>query len=283
MSQRAEEHRERVLARTYGNERDGWERVEEYRRVREYVDSRPGVNSATVASALDLPRSRIRSWVDGAGRPDPVRAIQLAAERGWLDAEPGDPVFEALVVCHAWVYAGGSIAAENYRPSFAVNGDDPETTLLACLEALDLDYRRYRDDVDRRATEIVPADHGVVLGRYLAGVLDAPTGPKDSETAMGLPGWLSGAPYETRRRWARTYVMVRGCRREDRAGGVQLVERRTDVYRNALRAFLEDLVEHPEWITLSGDTTVYVRPPAADRLYTRPTIGVTQHGTAASD
>jgi hypothetical protein len=220
--------------------------------------------------------------VEGDGRPDPVRAIEHARRLGWLETEPGEAAFEALTVCHAWVHAGGSIAAENYRPSFAVDRDDPETTLLDCLDALKLDYRRYRDRVEERATEVVPANHGVVLGRFLAGVLDAPVGPKDAETAMGLPEWLSEAPYETRRRWARTYVTVRGCRRDDRAGGVQIVERRHDVYRNALQEFLADLVERPEWITLSGDTTVYVRPPAADRLHARPRIGAGQPA-AASD
>jgi hypothetical protein len=277
------DRREQKLARTYGQDRDGWERVREFRRVREFVDGRPDVGSGVVAARLDLPRSRVRPWVDGESRPDPVRAVQRAWDLGWLEARPGDPVFEALAVCNAWIFAGGSIAAENYRPTFAVGASDPEEPLLEAIETLGLDYRRYRREVDRRATEIAPTDHGVLLGRYLAGVLDAPIGPKDDEGGLGLPLWLSTTPTETRRRWARTYVTVRGYERTDRGGAVQLVERRPDGYRQALSELFADLVDCPESVTLSGERTVYLHPPAADRLHARPMLGSGGSGATASD
>lgn len=277
------DRRERKLARTYGQDRDGWERVREFRRVREFVDGRPDVGSGVVAARLDLPRGRVRPWVEGESRPDPVRAVQRAWDLDWLEAGPGDPVFEALAVCHAWIFAGGSIAVENYRPTFAVGGSDPEESLLEAIQTLGLEYRRYRSDVDRRATEIAPTENAVLLGRFLAGVLDAPIGPKDDEGGLELPLWLSTSPIETRRRWARSYVTVRGHERTDRGGAVQLVERRPDGFRQALSELFADLVDCPESVILSGDRTVYLHPPAAEHLHAAPTLGSAASGATASD
>jgi hypothetical protein len=61
-----------VLARTYGGDRDGWERVTEYQRVLEYTGKHPDKGSSAVASAVGLPRGRIRPWIDDGARPDPV-------------------------------------------------------------------------------------------------------------------------------------------------------------------------------------------------------------------
>lgn len=73
----------RALADTYrgGYAPDPWERVTEYQRVLEYTAEHPNKGSSAVASALELPRGRIRPWMDGA-RPDPVCAIQTAEEHG---------------------------------------------------------------------------------------------------------------------------------------------------------------------------------------------------------
>lgn len=93
-------YRAQALARTYGGDRDGWERLTEYQRVLEWRGTHPQKGSQAAASALDLPRGRIRPWFDGA-KPDPVHAVDTAEANGWLDAQPSDRVFEALSVLSA--------------------------------------------------------------------------------------------------------------------------------------------------------------------------------------
>jgi hypothetical protein len=78
-----------ALAATYprNGEPEAWARVQEYRRLRAYCFEHPDDGSYAVAPALELPRSHIRSWVDGDGKPDPVRAIDTARDLGWLDVD----------------------------------------------------------------------------------------------------------------------------------------------------------------------------------------------------
>jgi hypothetical protein len=265
MRQQSRVRRERTLAGTYGA--DAWARVEEYREVQAYLADHPQRGSSAVASALDLPRSRLREWVDGDSQPDAARAIQTATALGWIDATPGQARFEALVVCHAWIYAGGGIAERNYRPAFTVQQSDPQNLLVEALGTLDVDYRRYREDIDHRGTEIVPSTHGALLGRFLVGVLDAPLGAKNEVCPSDVPTWLQRAPRETKLRWARTYVAVRGV---DRNGDVQLAEQRDTNYRRSLVEFLQSLVDVPETVRHYEDTSIYIEDPPATKLRTPP-------------
>jgi hypothetical protein len=90
----------KVFARTYGrsDSRDGWDRVQDYRRVIEYTAEHPKKGSQAVATALEIPLERIRPWIDDEARPDPVRGIQTTEAHGWLDLDwDGDTVdLEAL-------------------------------------------------------------------------------------------------------------------------------------------------------------------------------------------
>jgi hypothetical protein len=257
--------RERALAGTYGPE--VWSRVDQYREVQEYLADHPERGSTAVATALELSRNRIREWVDGDGRPDAVRAIRKAKALEWFDATPGDPRFEALAVCHAWIYAGGGIAEKNYRPTFTIQESDPEWLLTEALDTLGVEYHRYREGVDSRGTEIVPADHGALLGRFLVGVLDAPLGAKNEYRPTGVPTWLQRAPRETKRRWARIYVTVRGV---DRNGDVQLTEQRDTNYRQSLVEFLRSVVDLPDTVRHYEDTSIYIERPTATELRTPP-------------
>ena len=78
-----------ALASTYprDGELEAWARVQEYRRVQSFCAEHPEKGSHVVSTALELPRSRIRPWVDGDAKPDPVRAIDSARDRGWLDVD----------------------------------------------------------------------------------------------------------------------------------------------------------------------------------------------------
>lgn len=73
---------ERALARTDGGGSypDARKAVEQYREATRYASKRDAGSGAT-ASALGLPRSRIRTWVDGNGASDSVRTIDIDAHR----------------------------------------------------------------------------------------------------------------------------------------------------------------------------------------------------------
>jgi len=103
----------RALTETYtgGYAPDPWERVTEYQRVLEYTAKHPNKGSTAVATALELPRGRIRPWMDGA-RPDPVRAIQTAEAHGWLDLDHGAAPFTGLNTLVARIFSAGAIARD---------------------------------------------------------------------------------------------------------------------------------------------------------------------------
>ncbi|WP_011322698.1 hypothetical protein [Natronomonas pharaonis] len=76
----------RSLVETYDppNYDDPWDAVEDYERVQRYTAKHPQQGSQAVSTAVDLPRGRIRSWVDGDGMPDCYRCLQTALENGWI-------------------------------------------------------------------------------------------------------------------------------------------------------------------------------------------------------
>jgi len=208
------ETRERRLAATYQTTSNAavWELVEQYRRVQQYIAEHPNAGSTAVATALELPRGRIRPWLED-GMPDAARGIETAATKGWLDATPSERVFAGLTVCHAWVTAGGSIAQRSWVPRFVVSAGDPEGTLQMALRAVDIQADTQHVASDSRATEYQPSTHGTVLG----GVFGAPVGEK-AGTGQQLPDWLRSVPTATQRRWLRTYVSLRGTPIDKRHG-----------------------------------------------------------------
>lgn len=261
-----------ALARTYGTDRDGWERVEEYQRVLEWRGDHPNRGSSAAASALDLPRGRIRPWFDGA-KPDPVHAVDTAEQHDWLDAQPGDRVFEALSILHAWIYAGGSIDRTNFVPMFAVGPDDPQDLAVEAFRAAGIEAAVARADEPGRPTEVRPAGAGGThLGRYLHGVFGAPTGRKNERAEITIPSWLVEAGASTRLRWARVYVTLRGVRREGGWYGFtyQINEVRSQPFRRALGALLEAVA--PADSVGIGSNAIFLRPAAVRELDVVPSL-----------
>jgi len=237
----------KALARTYGSDRDGWERVEEYQRVLEYTGTHPNKGSAAVSSALELPRERIRPWVDGDARPDPARGVQTAEELGWLDLAWEQPPFTGLNVLVAWIFSGGSLN-RNVVPYFALGDAGAHERLDEAFADLGIEYELLREDASNRATEARPAEAASVLGRLLH-ALGAPLGTKNRETDLSLPTYLDDAPYPIRLAFARTYVQNRQTPRPDRPNTpIQIAEERSPAYRQELIAFLADVVGVEMWI-----------------------------------
>lgn len=69
-----------AVARTYSHPSydDPWNAVEDHRRVIAYVAEHPTRGSQAIATALDLPRGRIRPWLEDGAMPDGRRTITVA-------------------------------------------------------------------------------------------------------------------------------------------------------------------------------------------------------------
>lgn len=255
----------KALANTYTGERTGWERVQEYHRVMGYVADHPSQKSAAIASALDLPRSRIRAWVDGDGKPDPVHALEAAEANRWLDLTWHDPPFTTFNRLTAWVFAGGSINTQ-FVPSFSATDQPEQRRIEDHFDTLELDYRIVNDDTTARATEYVPKDHSPLLGRLLV-VLGAPQGTKNKAVEITLPEYLWNAPESVQLGFAQTYVFLRGAKQPERPNWpIAISEQRSPEFKQELRELLVDLVGADG---VSGSTTassLYLAPDTAERL-----------------
>lgn len=230
---------EESLARTYDpvSYADAYDLVEDYQRVAEYRLSHPDAGSTAIARALELPRSRIRPWLDGS-TPDPVRAIQQARDEGWLEATVADATGQALNVLVATILSGGSVS-QSYEPRFVAGRSTVEEAIRDALATLDVGVREVNVDDDHRATELTPDRNRILLGRVLAAI-GVPVGPKTSENLTGLPEYLSDAPPSARARFAEIYVSNRGSdlKGKDTLG---VREVRSGAYLRELAALLEDV------------------------------------------
>ncbi|PCR88678.1 hypothetical protein [Natrinema ejinorense] len=229
---------ERALARTYNHPSysDPADAVDDYRRVLAYASRHPSQGSSAIASALDLPRGRIRPWLDG-GAPDAVNAIDTAREHGWLQAEFDDPEFTGLNTLVANVFSGGSIADEYYRPSFVLNHRGEDSHVIDALELARVDYEVI-DDRDGRGDEARPTEDSTVLGRVLA-VLGAPVGAKSNQR-LSLPSYLEEAPDDVREQFAYAYLENRAIEHEGKAT-LTVREDRNRTYLEDLAALIDDV------------------------------------------
>lgn len=272
-----------ALAGTYSpaGASSGWERVAEYHRVRDYTAAHPEQGSSAVANALDLPRGRMRSWVDGDGRPDPVRAIEVAEQHDWLTQNWDRPVAHGLNVLVAWVFSGGSISTESYRPYFTVQDTLSGGILDTAFTHVGVSYRIERTESEIRGTQATPSEYATVLGRTLV-AWGAPTGVKHRERPLSLPSYLWDAPEDVRLDFARTYLLNRGVARQDNTAlPIQFREERPPEYRSEVLALFKRLVDDPDAVTQMGDAMGYLKPEAANQLYLPPTFG--QDSPAAVD
>ncbi|SEH14666.1 hypothetical protein SAMN04487967_1711 [Natronorubrum sediminis] len=231
---------ERALARTYSSPSysDAYETVEEYRRVMSYASRYPNKGSSAVASNFDLPRGRVRPWIEHTSIPDPVRAIDTAREYGWLEADLGSPTFGALSTLVANVFSGGSIAESNYTPTFALNHRGEDSHVIDALDLAGIEY-----DVlerDGRADEARPTSDGRVLGRVLS-VLGAPVGSK-ADQHLTLPSYLDSAPRDVREQFALSYLENRAVEHEQK-DTLTIREARNRQYLTDLSNLLDSVID----------------------------------------
>ena len=260
----------RALAEQYrgGRYAKPWEVVEQYREVLDYTARKPNLGSSAVAARLDLPRSRIRPWMDGS-RPDPVRAIETAEDYGWLDLEYGACPFRGLNILVAWIFAGGSIN-KSFVPSFTIDDDEMLAVLARVCDCANTPSARIeRTEDDCRATEAVIEVDASVFGRLLV-ALGAPVGNKGPADDIALPAYLMGAPEETRLTFARTVVWHRGTQTAVPNYPIQVREERTDRYWMQLRWLFESLVGSD---AIGGaEPCIRFDEDASERLYRPPEV-----------
>lgn len=259
------------FAQTYTDigARDGWDRVQEYRRVAEYMAEHPNKGSCAVASALELPRSRLRSWVDDDSRPDPVRGLEVAADKGWLTRDWDDSTARALNVLVAWIFSGGSIIVKNKSAYFTVDSERAEDVVKMVLATAGVGVTLTRQTESARATEIIPDEHQTVLGRILS-AWGAPVGTKNRDTDLSVPAYLKNAPDTIVREFARTYVANRGLVRTDRSDQLQISEERNAAYRNQLQHLFERAFPESTRIT-SSDVIIYIYADNTSEIASYPT------------
>ena len=225
------------LARTFdgGAYHDAWDAVKQYRDATAYA-TKHDVKSGATASALDLPRSRLRTWIDDGGAPDAVHAIETARSRGWLNTGYDDREFTGLNALVANVLSGGSIAEQYYQPSFALNHRGEDSHVLTAFNVLNLEYDLHHAEDTSRATEARPSEDASLLGRVLS-VLGAPVGPK-AHQRLELPWYLEDAPEDVKRLFAVCYLENRG---QIDGALIRFREERNDSYLRALARLFEDL------------------------------------------
>lgn len=252
-----------ALARTYSHPSyaDPWDCVQDYQRVLEYTGARTDLGSTAVASALDLPRSRIRPWMDGA-RPDCVRAIQVAESREWLSNDMESPVFRGLTVFLAWIFSGGSLNSDWYVPYFVVNDDDDAEVLYRAAELVDVELDMTRSASSHRARELRPVEHASVLGRVLF-LLGGPVGEKNPDSNVSLPSFLPGATEIVRREFASIYVSNRGTVLKDRHDAIRIREERSRRYLRSIARFFSEVTGGE---TSRHEKNIYLHPGTAKSI-----------------
>jgi hypothetical protein len=253
----------RALVRTYNPPAyaDPWDCVEDFERVQQEAAKHPNKGSAALASVVDLPRGRIRPWMEGA-RPDCYRGLQVALEHDWLLESWDSDTARALNELAAWVCASGSIDS-NFAAYFVVEPALVDRFQQVAADA-NLSVRRTRDDPDR-PPEWTPTEHQTVFGR----VLHTWTGVQGDKSALAtqFPRYPQFAPDDIAAVFAATYVRLRASE-TDRYDGpaVTLQEDRSKRYYRNLRSLLERVVEDPDEIRGSG-FPVYIVGEAAQQLY----------------
>jgi len=255
-----------ALARTYQSQsyEDPWTAVTQYQDVMAYTASHPEAGSSAVAAALDLPRGRIRPWLEDDARPDCVRAIHTAEANDWLPLTINSEVFPAFNTLVAWLLSSGSIDAEQFVPSFVADDAAARSRIEDTLSELGLGVRVVRDQERDRATEVIPDSDASVLGRMLT-VLGVPQGEKNSDAAVRLPVYLGVAPPSIREEFVDVYLWNRGQTHAEKAT-ITVHEDRSQEYLEQLAVLFRQVSGGS--VSVAGQNVI-LSADAARNLYGR--------------
>jgi hypothetical protein len=250
---------EAAIARTYNTPsyEDPYDAVQDYRRVEKAVAKHPNKGSAALSSVVELPRSRIRAWVDDDGMPDAARGVIDARRQGWID--PDGEMNTALAALTGHLLGGGSIAKKNYVPSVAAGRRVSPDGIAAAFRAVGVRPTRRHVEQESRATEVLPAAHGSVLGRTLA-AWGCPVGGR--ATVETLPAIVEQAGNAGERAFIEAYVRHRAVEYSDKAT-TRLHGQQPAAFHQAIAELIEEVAgEHAH----AGENAVTVSADAMRAL-----------------
>ncbi|AGB31627.1 hypothetical protein Natpe_1738 [Natrinema pellirubrum DSM 15624] len=243
-----------------GNYDDAWRAVQQYRHVTSFSRDHPEEGYASIATALKLPKTRVRSWIDADKTPSVVTGLYTARDRNWIDLTTNDDQLIPLNVLIANVYSGGMIATDHWQPVFTLNEAGFESECITALELAGVGYTVRKEDNENRGPSVRPGEDGAILGRVMH-VLGAPVGQKSQDEELSLPRYLEAAPLEVRTQFVRSYLRNRSVTKE--SGSIQIIEARPHSYREELADLIESITG--ERVTV-GERSVTVSAAAVEKL-----------------
>ena len=228
------------LADTYNTPgySDPWDAVDDYHRVISYTGDHPQKGSTAVSTALDLPRGRVRPWMNGS-RPDVVHGIQTAEERGWLAEHTDSKKERGVVELAAWVLSGGTLNIGNSSHVYFSLDLNTRSAFDEIAERAGVPYNIIHEDDSKRGMEARPSKDGSVLARVLS-AMGVPTGGKSSEGPDHLPAFVADLDAELRERFAVVYVRNRAAEHGNKAT-LTIREERPNSYLDELATLLQDV------------------------------------------
>jgi hypothetical protein len=267
----------RALVRTYNPPAyaDPWDCVEDFERVQQAAAKHPNKGSAALASVVELPRGRIRPWLDGA-RPDCYRGLQTALSNGWM-LDEWDTVGRALNCLAAWTLSSGGIN-DRWVPQWVAPSEVEYNALKRYAAAVGVSLVQTRpegtttSEGTRRAAEYRPEQNASVLGRLLS----TWTGLQgDKDRTVRFPRYVRFAPEEIARDFCRVYVAQRGVERDHGREFVQIAATRSEAFRRDLLDQLRRVVEDPD--SVRGESwPVRIYEPARSQLAGYPDLDSTE-------
>lgn len=229
-----------AFARTYAARvyDDAYQAVEDYRAAMAYHEAHPDRGTRSIAREFDLPTGRVQAWLDGS-RPNPVRGLEVAEARGWIDPDPHGDTMAGLNVLVAWTVSRGSITADTWTPLFVVVDAADRAILQAAAASagVELDYSRAASD--DRTQELRPVSGGSVLGRVLH-LLGAPRGEMTAADGPAVPTYLDVVPEARTRDFLQVFFHTLGAAHEGRTV-IEFGERYPASFIDGLASLVERL------------------------------------------
>jgi len=237
---------EQRLANTYDppSYDDPYDAVKDYRRVQCATINNPNKGSSALSNIVELPRGRIRGWIDddADSMPDAARAINVARNKGWLD--PADDTAVALASLVGHLLGGGSITKRNYVPSISEGRRVSTSEITRAFRQVGVQSELRHEDSDSRATEVVPTEYGSILGRTLA-AWGCPVGGRSE--IQSLPELLDHMDDSALEAFLKAYVLHRAVNYEGKAT-TRLHGDQPEGFHRAIAELIEDV---------TGETATY--------------------------
>lgn len=253
------------VARTYSSDPNPVQTLGQFRKAHELRSNHPDWPRAKIARDVGRPPSAVRRWLVDGSKPRVVQAIDNAKERNWLPLYADDRVFPAFNHLVAWIFAGGSISADVFRPTFSIDHRLHRPLLSQAFATLGLDCNTVRHEEKTETLDIsleARPEPGPLLGRVLH-ALGAPVGVKAKQD-LSLPDYLHSISPSQRRAFARVYAINRGSIANPSGAGFAIVTRRQTAFFQELQDFFRDVTG--ESVSIYRSSRLYLSEAAVQAL-----------------